>query len=89
MSVIAKILKLETFGSYIRRYLLGMLPEQLPLENMIEHVYVVTEIRLNAIVIGTVLFGCLIRMSLTFLLLGKKQRSNQITSSPKGGDDQC
>ncbi len=67
MSVIARILELETFGSYIRRYLLGMLPDPLPMQNIIEYVYVVTEPRLNAIVIGSVFLGCLIGASLTFV----------------------
>jgi len=61
MSVIAKILDLETFRSYIQRYLLGMpLPDPLPLENLIDHVYVVTEPKLNTIVIGTLILGCFI-----------------------------
>ena len=64
MSVIANLLKLETFSSYIRRYLLGMLPEQLPLENMIEHVYVITEPKLNTLVVGTLILGCLIGVAL-------------------------
>jgi hypothetical protein len=68
MSVITKILGLETFRSYIQRYLLGMpLPDPLPLGNIIDHVYVVTEPKLNTIVIGAVFLGCIIGASLTFV----------------------
>jgi hypothetical protein len=66
VSVIARILELETFRSYIQRYLLGMpLPDPLPLGNIIDHVYVVTEPKLNTIIIGAVFLGCIIGASLT------------------------
>ncbi len=64
MSAIAKILDLETFRSYIQRYLLGMpLPDPLPLGKIIDHVYVVTEPKLNTIVISVLLLGVLIGLS--------------------------
>lgn len=65
MGVVAKLLDVETLGSYIQRFLLGMLPEQLPPENMIEHVFVITEPKLISIVIKFSLLGCMIGIALT------------------------
>ena len=84
MSIIANVLKLETFGSFIRRYLIFLYPDQdwiisqLPAEMVIDKWYMITDAKLNTLIFVAVCLGCLIGIPITYLVFGRARSRNTI-----------